>query len=81
MKNLDFFQKGVIKLGMIFLFGSLCMVGGIPHVFAGEIDSTQMAKWKIFGRVVDEQGEPVIGAAILEQGTTEWVRDGYFRKV
>ena len=70
MKDLDFFQKGVIKFGMILLLGGLCMVGIMSRSVAGEINSAQVAKWKIFGRVIDEQGEPIIGAAILEQGTT-----------
>lgn len=70
MKNLDLFQKGVIKFGMILLLGGLCMMGTISRSVAGEVDSTRVTKWKIFGRVIDEQGEPIIGAAILEQGTT-----------
>ena len=55
MKDLDFFQKGVIKFGMILLLGGLCMVGTISRSVAGEINSAQVAKWKIFGRVIDEQ--------------------------
>lgn len=70
MKNLDLFQKGVIKFGIILLLGGLCMMGTISRSVAGEVDSTRVTKWKIFGRVIDEQGEPIIGAAILEQGTT-----------
>ena len=70
MKDLDLFQKGVIKFGMILLLGGLCMMGTISRSVAGEVDSTRVTKWKIFGRVIDEQGEPIIGAAILEQGTT-----------
>ena len=70
MKDLDFFQKGVIKFGMILLLGGLCMVGIMSRSVAGETNSAQVAKWKIFCRVIDEQGEPIIGAAILEQGTT-----------
>ena len=69
MKELNLFQKGIIKLGMMLLLGSLCMMGTISRSVAGEVDSTRVTKWKIFGRVIDEQGEPIIGAAILEQGT------------
>ena len=39
MKDLDFFQKGVIKFGMILLLGGLCMVGTISRSVAGEINS------------------------------------------
>ena len=70
MKDLNFFQKGVSKFRMVLLLGCLCMMGTISRSVAGEINSAQVAKWKIFGRVIDEQGEPIIGAAILEQGTT-----------
>ena len=70
MKDLNFFQKGVSKFRMVLLLGCLCMMGTISRSVAGEVDSTQVATWKMFGRVIDEQGEPIIGAAILEQGTT-----------
>ena len=70
MKDLNFFQKGVSKFRMVLLLGCLCMMGTISRSVAGEVDSTQVATWKMFGRVIDEQGEPIIGVAILEQGTT-----------
>ena len=70
MKDLDLFQKGVIKFGMILLLGGLCMMGTISEVLQAKSIRRERTKWKIFGRVIDEQGEPIIGAAILEQGTT-----------
>ena len=77
MKNLDLFQKGVIKFGIILLLGGLCMMGTISRSVAGEVDSTRVTKWKIFGRVIDEQGEQLSGLQSWNK-EQQWMRDRYF---
>jgi TonB-linked SusC/RagA family outer membrane protein len=42
----------------------------IPEKFVGALPATQQDKRRITGTVVDENGEPVIGANVVEKGTT-----------
>ena len=70
MNDFDFSTKKGAKVCRILLLGCLCLVGSVFKSVAGEADSTRVAEWKISGRVIDEQGEPVIGALVLEKGTT-----------
>jgi len=77
MKDLDFFQKGVIKFGMILLLGGLCMVGIMSRSVAGETNSAQVAKWKIWSsnwwtRRTNYRGR------YLGTRNNKWMRDRYF---
>ena len=64
-----------LKIKKTALVAGACMAflfGGAPQVWAAEFDSIteiQQTK-KINGTVVDQSGEPIIGANVLEKGTT-----------
>ena len=52
------------------------LLGGAPHawaVSAAEAEIAQQAKKQITGKVVDAAGEAVIGASVVEKGTTNGV--------
>lgn len=57
------------------LFSGLCMAflaGGAPCASAATIDGVQAVQQarKITGTVVDQSGEPIIGANVMVKGTT-----------
>ena len=58
---------------MVFPLGEIPAVMATPHASAVEI--VQQTR-KITGTVVDETGEPVIGANVIEKGTTNGVMTG-----
>lgn len=52
---------------------SLCtalMMGGTVQVFAADVAGVEQSTKKVSGLVVDQTGEAVIGASVLEKGTT-----------
>lgn len=55
------------------ILASLCaalLCGGIVQMYAADIAGVEQSTRKITGTVIDETGEAVIGASILEKGTT-----------
>lgn len=51
-------------------------IGGVSNVWASgssSFDVTQQVRKQIKGKVVDANGDPIIGANVLEKGTTNGV--------
>ena len=51
----------------------LCMGGAVPVAAESRIDMIQQTSASVLGTVVDSNGEPIIGASVLEKGTTNGV--------
>lgn len=67
-------------LSSLALIAGFCFGGGYP-VYAAEALEQQAEKQLVTGTVVDSQGQPVVGASVFQQGTTNGVMtttDGSF---
>lgn len=79
-------MSNILQTGLVALSVTFCLaLNAEPIMSAGEASvpngAQQSQERKVTGKVVDEQGVPVIGAGVVEQGTTNGVMtdiDGTF---